>query len=266
MNKKDNIDVKQEFPLDSFLRHEYKRLVKKKGASASRFVADPEAYFRAEFYFAIERVVPEAFSSLADEVFPIYQRTYNKQSYQPYKLKDITNTNKAESKHFLKILRQWGGKWNLDSDWALDLACAMLSTWQGKPSWKGIIYRLPMGMIHRIPKQTPLELTPWNPWAETEKMFDQRLSHEIKAYKNHIKGLYKEIGWKEMPKRRARSGHISQHLEWLALYQVGKWSQVKIAEKAGVTRENVSRAIKNTAKELGITLRKPGKAGRPRQE
>jgi len=254
--------------LNEWLKELGKKLSKLQGEREKRksllttcsFVPSQKHILRAELFKAIERVVPEAISSLADEVFPVYLQAFPRRR-RPWKLEQV----KGE-KTLLQKLKAWGEKWNFEADWALDIACFLLSTWASRPSSLGKIDCLPTGEGLPPPVVPLLRIYPWEPWEEAEEEFDRRAKRTLKKHKEVVKKLYKKAGWEEPPEKRARSGPVQQHFDWLALYQVGGRSQKSIAIMDNVTRESVSKGIKKVAKQLEMPLRLPNRSGRPRKE
>ena len=134
----------------------FKQLIGKAklGKHPGEFVEDPAAQLRAHFFEAIWRVVPEAFSSLAQDVYPLYAAVYNKT--RPRKITQVRK--RKEETTFLDSLRKWAKEWNLTPNWALNHAMDILAEWRRKPDILG--NKPKVIMVNDAPLKFPVGKTP----------------------------------------------------------------------------------------------------------
>ncbi len=134
----------------------FKQLIGKAklGKPPGEFVKDPAAQLRVHFFEAIWRVAPEAFSSLAQDVYPLYSAAYNKT--RPRKINQVRK--RKEETAFLISLRKWAAEWNLTPDWAQNRAMHILAEWRRKPDILG--NKPKVIMVNDAPLKFPEEKTP----------------------------------------------------------------------------------------------------------
>ncbi len=150
-------------------------------------------------------------------------------------------------------LRDWAKRWNLTDLWLFRVARRTAYAWRKESRLRGrcwsyiVVFRKP---------QFPFPPR-WDPVLETENDWRAR----VDAYAAGLKGI---PGIERAPIKRTL-----EHFEWLARYQVEKWTQAGIAqyyqdENGQPDIPGVSRALKETAKLVGVTLRQA--PGRPQRK
>lgn len=102
---------------------------------------------------------------------------------------------------------------------------------------------------------------PWDPGSETEAVYDAR----IRAYKARVRKAVERQGWRRTDEKRA-----PEHVEWLALYQVGRRSLKQIVkqfyplEPSQRHINTVRLALRSTAALVGVVLRPLPRGRRPK--
>ena len=88
----------------------------------------------------------------------------------------------------------------------------------------------------------------------------------LEAFERHLdarldetEALFREAEFAPPPEKRKLTGFT-----WLAQYQVRKMSFPEIAKMAGMHRQTVHGEVHGLAEIMGLTLRDPDPAGRPR--
>lgn len=104
----------------------------------------------------------------------------------------------------------------------------------------------------------------WDPYTETRAAAEERITAEV-AWQVRREFDAIEAG------RRAAGQHLApikrtgrEHFRWLARYQVRGESYAAIARAVCRERQTVKEAIQETALLIGLPLRPPDRAGRPR--
>jgi hypothetical protein len=167
------------------------------------------------FLMAVERCVPEALAALA--------RVYG------------TDT---------AALDAWAQRWGFTDDWARRIASLHVTLWRENPTLAGR-WQIVSAAVAWEPIPAAVS---WNPVAETEAAFRERVNTYIAACKRN--GL--------MP---TPTKEDVRHFEWLALHHVaGDYPYQRIVERyqdadGSPDVSAVSRAMKQTAALVGITLR-----------
>jgi hypothetical protein len=104
---------------------------------------------------------------------------------------------------------------------------------------------------------------PWDPGSETEAVYDAR----IRAYKVRVRKAVESQGWRRTDEKRA-----PEHVEWLALYQVGRRSLEQIVKQfdphetrhPALDVNTVRMALRSTAALVGVVLRPLPRGRRPK--
>jgi hypothetical protein len=162
-------------------------------------------------------------------------------------------------------LRAWCEKWGFVGikpkhgtfDWLRNVARRTAGTMRDDIKLSGFV---PVVAVWRGPSKVAAP-GPWDPCIETETAYDARIC----AYKARVRQEVERQGWRRNDEKRT-----AEHIEWLALYQVGSLSLAKIAERfdpdgTGSPDVNTVRlALPSTAALVGVALR-PLPRGRPRQ-
>ena len=111
----------------------------------------------------------------------------------------------------------------------------------------------------------PFRIRPgWDILTETESSFRDRVDTALTSYIERSKQLAEARGLVETPEKRQLS-----HFDWLALYQVNRWSYAKIADwdqeqPGNDTRGDdvIRKGVRSAADSCKLQAR-PGQAGRP---
>jgi hypothetical protein len=155
----------------------------------------------------------------------------------------------------------WARRWHFDVDpWLKSVAVGTLHRWRDYPS----LLDAPLAW-HKAPisegwqpDYRPDPPLVWNPRSEPEASFRLKVDDYINAVKNAESASPSgspEGAWVEPTAKRNLN-----HFEWLALYQVGGWTQARISERyqdEGGTPDvtAVSKALTTTAAMIGLVLR-----------
>lgn len=95
---------------------------------------------------------------------------------------------------------------------------------------------------------------PYDPTAESRQAYNTRVTDNITA----CELLARSAGFD------ATSTRKDEHFTWLALFQVGRMEYIDIKTRCKVRRsvDSIREAVKQTARDVGLTLRAP-RRGRP---
>ncbi len=164
-------------------------------------------------------------------------------------------------------LLAWGTSWALTDDWILDRAGATVLAWLRapsvfrKPRWQfgatitWAMGRAPFGFEHEG----------WDPSmdarVEVEAEMRQAFQGALRRYLRKREQDARAEGLRRAPGLREAPAHV----RWLAHYQVAGRSMEEIARHVHRDRTTVRDAIHWMARFLGLTLRRPTTAGRPRR-
>lgn len=99
-------------------------------------------------------------------------------------------------------------------------------------------------------------------WTTFSRWVKERFEAELRAYRDYTDHEMEQEGFVRNDRKTAPP---ELHFDWLVHYQVQGWSYQKIATQYRKSRKAVEGAVKDTAQLIGLTLRAPGRGGRPRQ-
>jgi hypothetical protein len=152
-------------------------------------------------------------------------------------------------------LARWGKIWRLGEEWIYDIALDTMEWWTTRPSW-------PIRWHHNRhwgidandapPALTIHEEWWFEPWAQ----FSKRIQTQISAYKLAVDDYHAHHGYD--PEAVGNSPH---HFEWLALFQVGRQSPIKIRDWHEKTHGEqlaesaITKGYTRLAKRIGLMLR-----------
>lgn len=227
------------------------------------------------FYEALAALVPEVEQKLVDEVFPHFlalpegmreslrwsslkyagqKPAVGKYSPRYIPLRDaIANWRETFNLPDFTVndalWSMWW--WTVDSDYEVGLEDYHLMA-------KEILPRTYKESSKKFPTITPPKMPVWYPTMESEASYRAKVESLIQDYKKRcVKDLV------PVPEKRNM-----EHFEWLVRFQVQGWAYSKIAREYlgdDMLVRTVQDAVKQTAAEIGLTLRTGGKRGRPKK-
>ena len=251
-----------------------------------------------EFLRAIKRIAPEVLSSLACDVFPLYQSLY--QSGTAFERAHLLNyftheviygvtlagripiarmteemlKEQSDGISFFNLraaVYRWAKRFHLDG-WILAFATETLKSWNqlgtlGDLDWEFDVDR-PILVYPTL--EFRFEYPQWQPntdtWSSYEKKLDKAFSQAKHEYNQKMLGTPKDI-----ESRKAVDKVKSEHFEWLVCFQIKGQSYKEIYEKQKATcnlgsDKAVYKAVKESALLIGLPLRNTRrKPGRPRK-
>ena len=156
--------------------------------------------------------------------------------------------------------------------WACQWALATLWSWKFLPEGVKMMNADPPEWVHAFDgssgpsDEPPFRIRPgWDFLTETESAFRDRVEKALTAYIERSKQLAEMRGLIETREKRQRS-----HYDWLALYQVKRWSYAQIADWDQVQpgaeakgEDTIMKGVKSAAQLVQLPVR-PGKPGRPK--
>jgi hypothetical protein len=235
---------------------------------------DSRSAARRLFLDAVQKCEPKVRSSLRTKPFVAFQQLVEKGEH---------NVNISEP------LKAWLRRWHLpcppeDDRWCFEWAMQTMHEWEIMHEWhvdprniRGYRWAPPEGspgiidpeqafrfeLTAPIPGRAVRPLDGWNPEYERKANAARRISgafsQALKAYIDKLDRAARERGNQRTPTKRERA-----HFEWLVRFQVKGESFADIA--AGlphITSKAVERAVRRTAKLVGIPLRPLKRTGRP---
>lgn len=230
---------------------------------------------RDEFFFAMEKIVPEAFEALNASSF--------------------ADTDRGQ---LGATIRAWGERWQLTDYWVFDAVLMTVtrevraSSFAGRmASWIPSIgpYSLAEGQIITLlvdgsggselvdPYAITVEMlglsSGWeiirtNPRTET---VDDATARSMRVLEPLVRGALNDIRERDRVTGNntdAQPLPTRQYFEWTVRYQCLGESFGKITRDEGLSNENnwVSEKVREIAKLIGLTLREPDTGGRPRKQ
>lgn len=143
----------------------------------------------------------------------------------------------------------WAKDWHLCEhpceQWIADCIVMTVHDYRADPALIGKEWTMPWPVDRRF---ETLRLDPWYPTEESEADFRKR----IEQYIGLVKRKAKTDGLRPEPERR----QLPRHLKWLIRHKVLKKSFYKIAANEKINTRAISRAIKEIAAELPVSLPK----------
>lgn len=256
---------------------------------------------RRIFLDRVARVAPKALTSLRDDVLPAFG-DWAAGSREPGELLTVLSwwangalpallllpektppelrvlRDSRELRALMDRLAAWAQHWHLTDDWLLVDTRNTLLTWHQWPkdkptplrffgrTWGGAVpetvidVREPGKPVFEAPMRP---CPPFEPTLETEDRYKERVGVWVQVNLAAAAYTAKKYGLARSPVRRARSGKTDPglHFEWLARYQCLEQPYTAIK---GADLSNVRKAVKKTAQEIGITLRRS--ARKPRRK
>ena len=231
-------------------------------------------------------------------------------------ISEATLEHLRERASWERKLADWADGWCLSDEWILDRVNGTLWYWAHQPGREDEFERTygshSMTLRH-LPDREEIDAPDWAPmlpsigrdlvfrneeirftfqhpgwhpelnyWSYVEPRIRAAFEHQLRAYHAHLCHLARERGLVEAPtKRGGEDVFPDQHFEWLARWQVQRWTKPQIAEEYdvgewktewtlnGYRRKHsgisaITDALKRTSALIGLTLRK-GKQGRHRK-
>jgi hypothetical protein len=183
------------------------------------------------------------------------------------------------------LLKQWAEPFNLTDAWLLDMAMQTLHHWSlrdananvetdgiTRATFRGRSERLRwhclvgphLAALPSAESDVLFQDWGWVPEAESWPDFRKGVLRRFGAYLDEVYGpqmmaLLEKRGWHEAPEIRK-----AEHYQWLAFYQVRKWSPARIAQRVvqqggndKIDESTILKAVQKTAQRVGLTLRPP---------
>jgi len=196
----------------------------------------------------------------------------------------------ASSSHYPELLElrmaveRWARMNGLGEPWLCDAALQTLSLWNASPAaqearaWEQHSFvRGAQIEPHETSFTFGTSPSPtdtrrgYNPFDEDRTSARQRLETEFRSELTAYLDRMDELAVTGGGKRVAKSKSARKHYTWLVQYQVLGWNLRRIAEESGDPdpeysgRTTVATAVRETARAVGITPRRPEVGGRPRK-
>jgi hypothetical protein len=236
------------------------------------YVERPEEGFSAANYLR-GRFMTTAFEVISDlelELRAIYENSEIKSGLDRLRLKGGTTNWDARFKLERAILKPWSQRWNLSHDWCTQwVSIQKIGRWYevdqrelpGLGRWETIEIGHPRRFSARA-----FHMTAWDPTEKTESEFKAEIRNNmdsvLDAYCIEVKRQIESImTWRTEANepaphyKRAPKFRQPAHFRWLVAYQLCGASLKSIANELGVDRHSVQLAIRNLAREIGLTLR-----------
>jgi hypothetical protein len=165
------------------------------------------------------------------------------------------------------VLEHWGSQWHLNDSWIFDWTLHTLD------QWRKLLPDINNAGWASLPRVWPLPPPPqsffqfesfWNMAQERPTKAKGRMRQE---FERTLEAFFERLRDLTLTYQGRRSRYDKEHVRWLVQYQVlgRSYSQIgKLEQMAGDSRKTVQDAVKNLAQYIGLTLRPPGKPGRPR--
>ena len=235
--------------------------------------SDPSLPGRSRFLMAVEREAPEVLDTLLEQVFPAYRRALRHERRfilnhpgEIYPQAETPEWQEAE-----RTLLRWAGSHSLDTAWVHQAALWTMLSWDDdhgrlgrspEPRWRwpGRIYIDTSVAVFRFQHEEG-----WLLGLETKDEAAEKIRRsfekELRLYLDHVAALAKEAGYPEPRQRRGIRGRVQtpdhdRHYRWLTLWQVCGQSKRDIAKAAAVSQRAVSIALRSTAEEITLPLRR----------
>lgn len=239
----------------------------------------PQWFARLRFLYFIQKLSPETWATLREDVLPLYKRYVSDANASPYVFSEDGKTVMVTERtvRYAKAMRDWERRWNLHDSWLRDESRMALHLWAtaGGHEWApGLMSVLLSNLdakraedasVEALGIQAPTLVSgPWNPtterWSEYEKRTVHQVRKDLAHYRAEIEALTSLASW---PRKRPRADRdAEQHLRWVVRFQVRRETQKAIADdpKGDGTRRSVEvstvrDAIRTTTELLGLTRR-----------
>lgn len=164
---------------------------------------------------------------------------------------------------FRDSLLDWGMRWRLDQEWCLRFAFRQVDAWYRWPSARWRYDDPPVPAILTDEEREFRFIVPgWNPtaerWPDAEERLDAAYEEAKREHRRRLIALAESLELTREPTKAT-----PEHYTWLARYHLRGESYGRIA--AGHhDRKSVEDAVKRAAALIGLDLRPPSPAGRPR--
>ena len=245
---------------------------------------------REEFLQALERRAPEVRHSLAQDVFPLYERIGDllaramlvDLALWPEHLSEMARLRYASEKDlehlpvalhsrfkFELTLCAWAQRWNLLDAWLFREALETLRDWHRAGitgDWAYVPYRRMANMASAFHFEYPPFDSAVDTWTSYRRRVEAAFANAFANYRERAKK-------QNIAKPKARE-HSSYHFDWLIEFQVNKLGFSEIGKQygrsLGIKTRNldaitVREAIHSVAALIGLTLRnvKRGRKAHP---
>lgn len=160
-------------------------------------------------------------------------------------------------------LLDWGARWRLDQGWCLRFAFRQVDAWYRWPlaRWRYDEVSVPT-ILTDDERRFSLTLPGWDltaeRWTEAETRLDAAYEEAKRAHRQRLTALAEALELAREPTKAT-----PEHYAWLARYHLRGESYGRIAE-GHHERKSVEEAVKRAAALIGLDLRPPSSAGRPR--
>jgi hypothetical protein len=163
----------------------------------------------------------------------------------------------------LSYFIDWAHAFSLNVDWVAKCAVVTVHRMMEDPTLDSMVVT-DFHVEVRDRPQFLAELPGWDVINETRAEAKARLTRTCKtlidAHIQLVTILEQERGWSPPPPSRQ-----SQHMEWLVRWQVHRWSKEDVAKHYYVSEEAVKTALRTTARELRLPLRREPRGRRPKR-
>src|SRR5262245_14456085 len=179
----------------------------------------------------------------------------------------LARSSTQQSTQFKSALENWGSQWHLNDGWILDWALHTLDQWRkllpdiNNAGWASLPLVRP---LPPVPETTFKFESFWNIAQERPPKAKRRMRQE---FERTLKAFFGRLHDLTMTYQGRQSKAGEEHVRWLVQYQVlgRSYAQIgRLKQMAGDSRKTVQDAVRNLAQRIGLTLRPPGKPGRPR--
>jgi hypothetical protein len=202
--------------------------------------------WRWRFLTAAKRLAPQIFTSLRSQVLPIYRQASERIAIESWAIQSgLTSEQKPP-------------------DWILAAVKGVLAAWHAGKDYLEEFH------IEYLEHNTPVDSQPlqpaiggFSPRQETRQEFEERarrtFDESLGQYGDSIESAWQGRGWRPVPRRK------DCHFEWLVRYQINHEPATDIANSVGarVTSSAVKKALRETSRAIGLSLRSEKKRGRP---
>lgn len=175
----------------------------------------------------------------------------------------LLSTAWADIRPLRVALVAWAERAHLLAPWVFEAAFETLESWRShgvsRPlSWRYWFVNLRLGR-----REFCFSHPGW--WVEQRRRSqaadDIRSAFEdaLSAYLDRVEEVVEAGGWVQTPRKQ------EDHFERLVHYQVNGWSHARIGRHYHVARRTVGDGLEDTARLIGLSLRRRGRGGRPRK-
>ncbi|MGE4412189.1 MAG: hypothetical protein AB7E45_00655 [Candidatus Caldatribacteriota bacterium] len=234
-------------------------------------------YARQTFWCILEKRAPKTLKYLKKEILPIYNElfpedysstcgTLNLMRLRWKRIGAVNIVCRGHLTPLIEVINKWSERFNLHDDWIKDKLLKTLADWRNNPpkeNEKLYYYGIEV-IIFASNKPIPysFKTKDWNfsleTWGDAKKRITLDFKTSLDQYKKEKEELAKKSGLVKTRFKRK----LDKQIRWLIDYQVYGKSFNNVTDSESKKRANgilsctIERGIKQTAKLLGIKLRK----------